>query len=158
LAQQSGVMPRSKAEAEQWFNQYIKPGMQAAGFQVDQVKGDSAFIHTRENPQGEWVDFVRGAGSNDRNYQALAWQSQGPGRGRGGGGPPPAAGGTGDPLQQLLAMIQALMDPSLSDQQKQQGLQQLLGALQNGIGGAGAAGAAGTSAPSAADKPFNQVP
>src|SRR5256885_13875776 len=37
LAQQSGVMPRSKPEAEQWFNQYIKPGMEQAGFKVDQV-------------------------------------------------------------------------------------------------------------------------
>lgn len=78
LAQESGTMPRTKEEAERWFNEHIKPGMEAAGFQVDWVKGDKAMIRTRENPQGEVVDFVRGAGSNDPNYTALAWQSEGP--------------------------------------------------------------------------------
>ncbi len=90
LAQQSGSMPKSKAEAEQWFNANIRPGMAAAGFQVDEVKGDRAFIHTRENPQGEWVDFVQGAASGDPK---LAWQPDGPG-----GAAPPAAAFTLLPL------------------------------------------------------------
>ena len=84
LAQESGQMPHSKAEAEAWFNQYIKPGMEAAGFGVDWVKGDKAFIRTRENPEGGVVDFLRGAGSNDPSYQALAWQPE-DGGGSGGG-------------------------------------------------------------------------
>lgn len=86
LAQESGEMPRTKAESESWFNQHIRPGMEAAGFGVDWVKGDKAFIRTRENPEGSVVDFVRGAGSGDRNYQALAWQVEEPGGGGGGGG------------------------------------------------------------------------
>lgn len=79
LAQASGTMPRTKAEAEQWFNEHIKPGLEAEGFGVDWVKGDKALIRTRENPQGEVVDFVRGADSNDPNYTALAWQPETPG-------------------------------------------------------------------------------
>ena len=78
LAQAAGTMPRTKAEAEFWFKQHIAPGMQAAGFQIDWVKGDKAMIHTRENPGGEVVDFLRGADSNDPGYQALAWQAEGP--------------------------------------------------------------------------------
>ncbi|MBI3180561.1 MAG: hypothetical protein HYZ28_00205 [Myxococcales bacterium] len=77
LAQAAGKMPQSKAEAEAWFKQYIQPGMEQAGFQVSWVSGDKAMIHTRENPRGEVVDFVRGAGSNDPSYIALAWQPTG---------------------------------------------------------------------------------
>lgn len=132
LAQDSGAMPRTKAEAEQWFNTKIKPGMEAAGFQVDQVKGDSAFIHTRENPQGEWVDFLRGAGSDDKSYQALAWQSQGPGNAPAAGAASGASGATDASamLQQLIQMLLKLMDPSVTDDQRKQGLQQILSTLQ----------------------------
>ena len=48
--------------------------VEQAGFAVGWVKGDKALICTRENPAGEVVDFMRGADSNDPNYQALAWQ------------------------------------------------------------------------------------
>lgn len=77
LAQASGEMPRSKAEAELWFKQHIQGGLEQAGFAVGWVKGDKALICTRENPAGEVVDFMRGADSNDPNYQALAWQPEG---------------------------------------------------------------------------------
>lgn len=69
LAQASGRMPQSKAEAEQWFTQYIKPGLDARGFKVDWVRGDKAFIRTRENPQGEVVDFIQGAGAGGQAFQ-----------------------------------------------------------------------------------------
>ncbi|MBL8915954.1 MAG: hypothetical protein JNM17_34970 [Archangium sp.] len=81
LAQASGEMPRSKAEAELWFKQHIQGGLEEAGFAVGWVKGDKALICTRENPQGEVVDFLRGADSNDPSYQALAWQPEGGGSG-----------------------------------------------------------------------------
>jgi hypothetical protein len=90
LAQESGQMPQTKEEAEAWFNQHIKPGMEAAGFGVDWVKGDKAFIRSRENPEGGVVDFVRGAGSNDPSYIALAWQPE-TGDAGGGGGFAPAS-------------------------------------------------------------------
>jgi len=76
LAQASGSTPQSKAEAERWFNESIRPGMEAAGFKVGWVKGDKALISTREHPEGEVIDFVRGAGSGDPNYTALAWQPE----------------------------------------------------------------------------------
>ncbi|MFT3712998.1 MAG: hypothetical protein QM817_35545 [Archangium sp.] len=77
LAQASGEMPRTKAEAELWFKQHIQGGLEQAGFAVGWVKGDKALICTRENPGGEVVDFMRGADSNDPSYQALAWQPEG---------------------------------------------------------------------------------
>ncbi len=95
LAQASGTMPRTKAEAEAWFNHYIKPGMEKEGFQIDWVKGDKAFIRTRENPAGEAVDFVRGADSNDPNYTALAWQPEGGGGSVGGSGSVVGSGAVG---------------------------------------------------------------
>lgn len=89
LAQASGSMPQTKAEAEQWFTEHIKPGLEKEGFGVDWVKGDKALVRTRENPQGEVIDFVRAADSKDPSQIALAWQSEG---GSGSGG---ASGVTG---------------------------------------------------------------
>ncbi|MDP1917062.1 MAG: DUF4214 domain-containing protein [Myxococcales bacterium] len=85
LAQASGSMPTTKAEAEQWFTEHIKPGLEKEGFGVDWVKGDKALVRTRENPQGEVIDFVRAADSKDPSQIALAWQSEG-GSGTGTGG------------------------------------------------------------------------
>lgn len=71
LARQSGRMPASKAEAETWFNEHIRPGMEQLGHKIDWVRGDR-FQFT--NWQGTWVvDFVRGAASSD---PALAWQPE----------------------------------------------------------------------------------
>lgn len=85
LAQASGSMPTTKAEAEQWFTEHIKPGLEKEGFGVDWVQGDKALVRTRENPQGEVIDFVRAADSQNRSEIALAWQSEG-GSGTGTGG------------------------------------------------------------------------
>lgn len=116
LAQASGTMPRTKAEAEQWFNEHIKPGLEKEGFGVDWVQGDKAMVRTRENPQGEVIDFVRGADSNDPNYTALAWQSEGP---VGGHGPVPsgvtgkgAVGGSGFADRQFVMSILANYPPT----------------------------------------------
>ena len=83
LAQASGSMPTTKAEAEKWFTENIKPGLEKEGFGVDWVQGDKALVRTRENPQGEVIDFVRAADSKDPSQIALAWQSEG-GSGTGG--------------------------------------------------------------------------
>jgi len=77
LASASGSMPTTRAEAEQWFTEHIKPGLEQEGFGVDWVQGDKALVRTRENPQGEVIDFVRAADSQHRSELALAWQSEG---------------------------------------------------------------------------------
>lgn len=77
LAGGQGVpQPRTKQEAENWFVQHIQPGMEALGYKVSKVVGDKAFISTRENPGGEWIDFVGNAGGEGRI--PLTWQSEGP--------------------------------------------------------------------------------
>lgn len=69
VASAVGMMPRTKAEAEQWFNTLIKPEMERLGHQIDWVRGDK-FQFT--NWQGTFVvDFVVGADGPD---PALAWQ------------------------------------------------------------------------------------
>ncbi len=69
LAQRAGSMPRSKTEAEQWFNTNIRGEMERLGHRVNWVKGDKFQF---SNWQGTFVvDFVRGADSGDA---ALTWQ------------------------------------------------------------------------------------
>ena len=90
-ANASGSMPSTKEEAEAWFNQYVKAELEAAGYQVDWVDGDKAFVRTRENPGGEEIDFLINAGGENPQ---LGWQSNmagtttgdGSGAGTGGGG------------------------------------------------------------------------
>ena len=117
LAKQSGVMPRSKGEAEQWFNEHIKAGLQAAGFQIDQVKRHQVFIHTRENPQGEWIDFMR--------FQSLAWETQDTGTAAVVETPSANAVEWNAFLVRLIATLQQLRDPGLSDEQRLHGLKTL---------------------------------
>lgn len=70
LAKASGRMPTSKAEAEAWFNEHIRPGMDQLGHRIDWVRGDRFQF---SNWQGTFVvDFVRGAASAD---PGLAWQA-----------------------------------------------------------------------------------
>lgn len=71
-SQASGSMPSSKDDAESWFNQYIKQALVEAGYQVDQVVGDKAYVRTRENPGGEWIDFLQNAGGENPMIQ---WHS-----------------------------------------------------------------------------------
>ncbi len=106
LATEAGEMPRTKQEAELWFKTHIQPGMEAAGFGVDWVKGDKAMIRTRENPQGEVIDFLRGADSNDPGYQALAWQPEGGADAAGGAG---AAGDAG-PVRGLSSAWRSILE------------------------------------------------
>ena len=71
LAGPTGAVPATKVEAESWFNQHIKAGMEGLGHKVDWVKGDK-FQFT--NWQGSWeVDFVRGA---DGPNPAFTWLAE----------------------------------------------------------------------------------
>lgn len=55
-----------------WFNQYIRPGMEANGHTINWVDGDKMNF---TSPQGTFtVDWVRGAGANGF---AFAWQIEG---------------------------------------------------------------------------------
>ena len=66
--------PRTKQEAEAWFTQHIKPGMDALGYTVHKVVGDKAFISAKEHPDGAWVDFVGNAGG--QGPTPLTWQAE----------------------------------------------------------------------------------
>ncbi len=71
LANKAGSMPRTKAEAQEWFNSKIKGEFEALGHKVNWVEGDK-FSFT--NWQGTYtVDFIRGA---DGDNPAFAWQAE----------------------------------------------------------------------------------
>jgi len=70
LANQAPPPPlNDKAALAAWFNQYIRPGMDALGHRVTEVNGDTFRF---SNWQGDFtVDYGRGAGAEGG---ALAWQ------------------------------------------------------------------------------------
>lgn len=70
-AAEGAPQPRTKAEAEAWFTQYIAPKMQAAGYEIGWVKGDKARVKTREG--WDEIDFV---GNADGDNPQLTWQSE----------------------------------------------------------------------------------
>lgn len=72
-AQGAGNLWETKAGAQQFAEQYVKPYMEARGYTVYEIIGDKMRIGTRENPAGEWIDFVVNAGGDN---PALAWQAQ----------------------------------------------------------------------------------
>lgn len=72
-----------KETAGAWFDQYIRPRMEARGWTVHRVEGDKAFVSTREATEagleGAWIDWVEGIdGPNPR----LTWQDETMGGGR----------------------------------------------------------------------------
>lgn len=70
LSNQAPPPPQDKAALGQWFEQYIRPGMDQLGHKVSSVAGDK---FTYGNHEGTFeVDFARGA---DAPGGALAWQS-----------------------------------------------------------------------------------
>ena len=71
--QRGGRVPATKTEAESWFNQNVKQGMESLGHKVDWVKGDKFQF---SNWQGSWVvDFVRGADGPNPRFTWLADQA-----------------------------------------------------------------------------------
>jgi hypothetical protein len=111
-------MPSTKEEAEAWFNQYVKQALIDAGYGVDWVEGDKAFVRTRENPGGEEIDFLQDAGGTDPKF---AWQSNmagmttGDGSGADAGGS--AAGailGNEDVMSDINAAIAQLMEQGMT--------------------------------------------
>lgn len=137
--QKAPPMPKDKAGSEAWFNQYIKSALESAGYKVDWVKGDKAFVRTRENPQGEEIDFNQGA---DSDASSVAWQSNMAGQTTGGTGTgaPGSAGANqaqlngalSDPavLEKINAQIDALMKQGMTMEQ----IMALFNTTQQGTG------------------------
>ena len=137
--QKAPPMPKDKAGSEVWFNQYIKSALESAGYKVDWVKGDKAFVRTRENPQGEEIDFNQGA---DSDASSVAWQSNMAGQTTGGTGTgaPGSAGANqaqlngalSDPavLEKINAQIDALMKQGMTMEQ----IMALFNTTQQGTG------------------------
>lgn len=116
-ANASGSMPSTKEEAEAWFNQYVKQALIDAGYQVDWVDGDKAFVRTRENPGGEEIDFLQDAGGEN---PMLAWQSNMAGTTTGGGGAASTGGsaasailGNENVINDINAAIAKLMEQGM---------------------------------------------
>lgn len=103
IASSVGTTPQTKTEAEEWFNQHIRAGMEGLGHTIDWVNGDK-FQFT--NWQGTYViDFVRGA---DGPAPALTWlvdSTSGVPSLSGGTPPPPIAPGT--PVQEAFETLAA---------------------------------------------------
>jgi len=79
-AAESGVgdIWKTKAGAQMFAEQYVKPKLEAAGFKVLEIVGDKMRVVTREdmeagNTAGSWIDFVVNA---DGDSPALAWQAE----------------------------------------------------------------------------------
>jgi hypothetical protein len=94
---------QKKETAGAWFDQYVRPGLEARGFKVGEVIGDKAFVHTRENPEGTWIDWVEGV---DGDSPRLTWQDEsygGGGAGAAGAPTPGASAGVAPPLTGLVS-------------------------------------------------------
>ena len=94
-ASASGYVPRTKAEAEEWANQFVVPELEARGYTVHWVQGDKMMVSTRENPNGEVIDFIQGA---DGENPMFAWQPEG---GEGGAQQSPLQNAIGQPANPL---------------------------------------------------------
>jgi len=86
----AGTMWHTKEGAARFAEQYLKPKLEAAGYQVLEIRGEKMRIVTREdreagNTEGSWVDWVIGA---DGPNPQLAWQVE---SGTGASGTPTSA-------------------------------------------------------------------
>lgn len=116
-----------KAALAQWFDQYIRPGMDSRGHKVSSVNGDS---FSYGNHEGNFtVDYGRGAGAEGG---ALAWQAEAAddatrsryGTPAGGGVPaignqnmaPVMPGQGSDLMAQLMAALQAQQEQPIDPQ------------------------------------------
>lgn len=79
---------QKKETAADWFNEYARPAFEAKGYKVGAVDGDRAFVYTRENPNGTWIDWVKNIDGDPAKGETpqLAWQDLSYGAGT-----PPAA-------------------------------------------------------------------
>ena len=106
-----------KAALGQWFDQRVRPGLQADGHNVTDVQGDKFRFN---NWQGDfWVDYGRGAGAADG---ALAWQAEDvnappAATGQGAIGKAPPMAGQSDLMAQILASLGSLQGQPLDVQQ-----------------------------------------
>lgn len=98
-----------KAALGAWYNEKVRPGMQADGHNVTDVQGDKFRFN---NWQGDfWVDYGRGAGAPGG---ALTWQSD-PAN-----APAPVAQRQGSPLGSVMPGQSPLMAEILASLQAQQ--------------------------------------
>lgn len=70
LAKRSTYMPRTKPECEQWFNTFIREGMEELGYTIHWVQGDKFQVTAREGVYN--IDFVRAAGGDNPGIQWYA--------------------------------------------------------------------------------------
>jgi hypothetical protein len=69
---------KRKETAGAFFEQYVRPGMEADGYKIHEVVGDKVRVSTRESDaagltNGAWIDWVVGA---DGENPMLAWQDE----------------------------------------------------------------------------------
>ena len=80
IMQRTGYMPTTFADAEAFARSVLVPEFAKGGYNVFDVNKDKIRIGTRENPGGEWVDWLVNAGGDPSTISA-AWQSDTPGAG-----------------------------------------------------------------------------
>jgi hypothetical protein len=104
-----------KAALGAWFQEKVRPGMQADGHNVTDAQGDKFRFN---NWQGDfWTDFGRGAGAPGG---ALAWQAEDANQppqasGRQGQAIAPLMAGQSDLMAQILASL-GLQEPAIDVQ------------------------------------------
>jgi hypothetical protein len=103
-----------KQALEEWFNQYIRPQMEALGHRINWVKGDKMNF---TSPEGTFtVDFLRGAGAPG---WAVAWQVEEPGGSSGGGG---LASGVPPMYQAFMRRLAELVSPNASREEMEEAI------------------------------------
>jgi hypothetical protein len=125
LAQQAPQLTdTSKAGAEAWFRQHIAPGLEAAGYKVYDVKGDKAWIGSREDPEGTVpVDYLINAGGSNPQ---IGWQPD-----SGGGG----ISGGAENAQAAYDQLAGSISPNASKEEMESAIEAAFGHLP-GYGGA----------------------
>lgn len=106
-----------KQALEVWFNQYIRPQMEALGHRINWAKGDKMNF---TSPEGTFtVDFLRGAGAPG---WAVAWQVEEPGGASGGGGG--MASGVPPMYQAFMQRLAELVSPNAGREEMEEAIRQ----------------------------------
>lgn len=106
-----------KQALEAWFNQYIRPQMEALGHRINWAKGDMMNFTSSEGTFT--VDFLRGAGAPG---WAVAWQVEEPGGAAGAGGG--IASGVPAMYQAFMRRLAALVSPNASREEMEEAIRQ----------------------------------
>lgn len=106
-----------KQALEAWFNQYIRPQMEALGHRINWAKGDKMNFTSSEGTFT--VDFLRGAGAPG---WGVAWQVEQPGGASGGGGG--SASGVPPMYQAFMQRLAELVSPNASREEMEKAIRQ----------------------------------